>query len=74
MTPESLQFAAHRMGLTMIVISHVDAAKHADLLREFTDCLPWDSIENRRFNGARIVVADVHQSFALTYDMTMHIL
>ena len=74
MTPESVKVACHRLGLTMIVVSREDAAKHADFLREFTDCASWESIESRRFNGARIVVADVRQSFALTYDMTMHIL
>jgi len=74
MTPESLKVAAHRLGLTMIVVSRRDAEKHDGWLRELFGCAPWESIETGQCNGARIVVADVHQSFALTYDMTMHIL
>jgi nitroreductase len=71
---ESLQMAANREGLAMIVISRRDAEHHAKLLRDLAGCPPWESIEGRWVSGARVVVADVHSSFALTYDMTIHML
>ena len=72
---QSLGMLCRRGDVTLIVLAKYDLdEKTVSMIRAYIGCPPWESIDTRILNGARLIVADVERSFALTHGPTIHML
>ena len=72
---QSLDMVCRRGDISLIVLAKCELdAETVSTIRAYIGCLPWESLDRRRLDRAELTVADVEKSFAVTYDLMIHML